>query len=45
MRFVGGAFGLDQPARRSDLFTATVRLAPDGAVLLQQLGPPGMFAQ
>jgi hypothetical protein len=38
MRFVGGTFGLDQPGRQSGLFTVTVRIAPDGRVLLEQLG-------
>ena len=38
MRFVGGAFALDQPAGQVNLFTATVRIAPDGAILLEQLG-------
>jgi membrane-bound metal-dependent hydrolase YbcI (DUF457 family) len=39
MRFVGGAVGLDQPAVRTNLFTARIRIAPDGTILLQQFGP------
>jgi hypothetical protein len=38
MRFVGGVLALDQPAPRTGLFTATVRLAPDGRVLEAYLG-------
>jgi hypothetical protein len=38
MRFAGGPFALDQPAPRSNLFTATVRLAPDGRILAETLG-------
>ncbi len=37
MRFAGGLFSLSAP-RRPDPFTVTVRLAPDGAILQQQLG-------
>ena len=39
MRFVGGLIGLDQTARQTDAFTATIRMAPDGAILRQTLGP------
>jgi membrane-bound metal-dependent hydrolase YbcI (DUF457 family) len=39
MRFAGTAIGGDQPVPRSTLFTATVRLAPDGRVVEQRLGP------
>ena len=39
MRFVGGLIGLDQTARQTDAFTATIRMAPDGTVLRQTLGP------
>jgi membrane-bound metal-dependent hydrolase YbcI (DUF457 family) len=38
VRFSGGPFTLDQPAARSNLFTATVRLAPDGQVIDAFLG-------
>jgi membrane-bound metal-dependent hydrolase YbcI (DUF457 family) len=38
MRFVGGVVALDQPAPGTSLFTATVRIAPDGTVLEQFLG-------
>ena len=38
MRFVGGAVGLDQPARQMNLFTGTVRIAADGTVLLERYG-------
>jgi membrane-bound metal-dependent hydrolase YbcI (DUF457 family) len=38
MRFAGTAIGGDQPVQRSNLFTATVRLSPDGRVLEQRLG-------
>jgi hypothetical protein len=38
MRFVGGVTSLGQAAPRTGLFTATVRLAPDGRVLDQSLG-------
>jgi len=38
IRFVGGVVALDQPAPRTGLFTATVRLAPDGRVLEERLG-------
>jgi membrane-bound metal-dependent hydrolase YbcI (DUF457 family) len=38
VRFVGGVSGLDQPAPRTGLFTATVRVAPDGRILEERLG-------
>ena len=38
MRFVGGPFALDQPAPRTNVFTATVRIGADGQVLEQSLG-------
>ncbi len=38
VRFVGGAFGSDQPVRRVQLFTATIRLDPDGRVTSSRLG-------
>jgi membrane-bound metal-dependent hydrolase YbcI (DUF457 family) len=38
VRFAGGVTGLDQPAPRAGLFTATVKVAPDGAILEQALG-------
>jgi membrane-bound metal-dependent hydrolase YbcI (DUF457 family) len=38
VRFAGGPFTLEQPATRSNLFTATVRLAPDGQVIDAFLG-------
>ena len=38
MRFVGGVTGLDQPAPRAGLFTATIRVAPDGRILDEKLG-------
>ena len=38
VRFAGGPFALDQPAPRSGMFTATVRIGPDGAVLEEFLG-------
>jgi membrane-bound metal-dependent hydrolase YbcI (DUF457 family) len=38
VRFVGGVTGLDQPAPRAGLFTATVKVAPDGRILDEQLG-------
>ena len=37
VRFAGGPFALDQPSR-ANMFTATVRLAPDGQVLEERLG-------
>jgi membrane-bound metal-dependent hydrolase YbcI (DUF457 family) len=39
MRFAGTPIGGDQPIRQSNLFTATVRLSPDGRVVEQRLGP------
>ena len=39
VRFVGGVTGLDQPAPRGGLFTATIRIGPDGRVIEQFLGP------
>src|SRR6185295_2871276 len=30
VRFAGGQFALDQPAPRTNMFTATVRVGPDG---------------
>ena len=38
VRFAGGAFALDPPAARANMFTATVRLAADGQVLEQRVG-------
>ena len=38
MRFAGGAFALDQPAPRTNPFTATVRIGADGQVLEESLG-------
>jgi membrane-bound metal-dependent hydrolase YbcI (DUF457 family) len=38
VRFAGGPFALDQPAPRTNLFTATVRLGSDGQVLEERLG-------
>ena len=38
MRFVGGVFGLDQPARQMNFTTAMVRIAPDGTILLEKFG-------
>ena len=38
IRFAGGMFALDQPAPRANLFTATVRISPDGRVLEERLG-------
>jgi inner membrane protein len=38
MRFVGGVLALDQPAPRTGLFTATVRIAPDGRIVEERLG-------
>ena len=38
VRFAGGVTGLDQPAPRAGLFTATVKVGPDGAILEQALG-------
>lgn len=38
VRFAGGLTGLDQPAPRTGLFTATVRVAPDGTILEEGLG-------
>jgi membrane-bound metal-dependent hydrolase YbcI (DUF457 family) len=38
MRFVGGVTGLDQPAPRAGLFTATIRVAPYGRTLDETLG-------
>jgi hypothetical protein len=38
VRFAGGLVALDQPAPRSGLFTATVRIGPDGTVLEEFLG-------
>jgi hypothetical protein len=38
MRFAGGPFALDQPAPRGNIFTATVRIGPDGQVLEERLG-------
>ena len=39
VRFAGGVTGLDQPAPRGGLFTATVRIGTDGRVLEEILGP------
>jgi hypothetical protein len=38
VRFAGGITGLDQPAPRSGLFTATVKVAPDGRIVEETLG-------
>jgi membrane-bound metal-dependent hydrolase YbcI (DUF457 family) len=38
VRFAGGPLTLDQPAPRSGLFTATVRIGADGSILEQFLG-------
>jgi membrane-bound metal-dependent hydrolase YbcI (DUF457 family) len=38
VRFAGGPLALDQPGGRSSLFTATVRIAPDGTIREQFLG-------
>jgi membrane-bound metal-dependent hydrolase YbcI (DUF457 family) len=38
VRFAGGAFGLDQPAPRTNVFTATIRVGADGRVLEERLG-------
>src|SRR4029077_10698147 len=38
VRFVGGVTGLDQPAPRAGLCTATIRVAPDGRILDETLG-------
>jgi hypothetical protein len=38
IRFVGGVTGLDQPAPRTGLFRATIRIAPDGTILEETLG-------
>jgi membrane-bound metal-dependent hydrolase YbcI (DUF457 family) len=38
MRFAGGVIGLDQPAPRVGLFTATVRIDADGRIVEQYLG-------
>jgi membrane-bound metal-dependent hydrolase YbcI (DUF457 family) len=39
VRFVGTLIALDQPLRRNDPFTAVIRLAPDGHILDERLGP------
>lgn len=38
VRFAGGLFSLDQPAPRTNLFTATVKVAADGRILEERLG-------
>jgi hypothetical protein len=38
VRFAGGLVSVDQPAPRTGLFTATVRMGPDGRVLEEFLG-------
>ena len=38
VRFAGGPVALDQRGGRSSIFTATVRVAPDGNILEQFLG-------
>jgi hypothetical protein len=38
VRFAGGVFALDQPAPRTNPFTATVRVAADGRILSETLG-------
>jgi len=38
VRFAGGPVALDQRGGRSSMFTATVRVAPDGSILEQFLG-------
>jgi membrane-bound metal-dependent hydrolase YbcI (DUF457 family) len=39
VRFAGGVTGLDQPAPRGGLFTATTRIDTDGRVVEEFLGP------
>lgn len=39
MRYAGGLFALDQQSRSANPFTATIRIAPDGGVLLETLRP------
>lgn len=38
VRFAGGVLALDQPGPPARLFTATIRMAPDGTVLEEVLG-------
>ena len=38
MRFAAGLVALEQPIRRSQPFSATIRVGPDGAVISQSLG-------
>jgi hypothetical protein len=38
MRFVGGVVALEEPTPRTGLFTATVRIAPDGRIVEERLG-------
>jgi hypothetical protein len=38
VRFVGGPFALDQPAPRTNVFTATVRISADDRVVEETLG-------
>jgi hypothetical protein len=38
VRFAGGVLALDQPRGRSSMFTATVRVGPDGTIVEQFLG-------
>lgn len=39
MRYAGGLFTLDQQSRSANPFTATIRIAPDGTVLIETLKP------
>jgi hypothetical protein len=39
MRYAGGLFTIDQQNRAANPFTATIRIAPDGVVLLETLKP------
>jgi hypothetical protein len=39
VRYAGGLFALDQQNRSANPFTATIRVAPDGGVLLETLQP------
>jgi membrane-bound metal-dependent hydrolase YbcI (DUF457 family) len=38
VRFVGGPFALDQPAPRTNVFTATIRIGANGRVIDEKLG-------
>jgi membrane-bound metal-dependent hydrolase YbcI (DUF457 family) len=39
MRYAGGVFAVDQQTRTPNPFTATIRVAPDGRILLETLKP------